>query len=222
MRYQSYKALYKQNFTIPVRFLDNFNIDVGKVAVFFVLMVVNSLFIGILALGGKTLLFIPRPLIAFALTALQMLVLMRVPTAGKPLILWIFYVLYFMFFVNKVTRSFKPIKLKKKVIESWKASFRSVTATENEIFYNEVPLIGQVEKFDGLSLQTHGATKIKFHPFSKKITVKIGDYEKLRSQTVSLKPLRETTLEVGRGSVKVLKRKGQSEVQYIPITEMEE
>lgn len=222
MKYQSYKELYKQNFTIPVKFLDDFNIDFGKVVVFFVLMVINSILFGILALGGKSVLFIPRPILAFALTCIEMLLLIRVPTAGKPLIVWLFYVVYFSFFVPKETRAFKPVKLQKKIKEDWSASFRSVTAADNQIFFNDIPLLGQVEKFDGLSLQTHGATRLKFYPFSKKLKVQVGDYEKLKRQTTPLRLMRPTTIEVGRGSLRVLKRQGKSEIQYIPFTEMED
>lgn len=222
MKYQSYKSLYKQNFTIPVKFLDDFNVDVGKVGVFFSLFVFNSILFGIVALGGKTLFFIPRPILAFALTVIQLLLLMRVPTAGKPLIYWIIYVVYFSFFVPKRTYAFRPLKLKSKVKEEWKATFRSVTAKDNQIYFTDAPLIGEVEKFDGLSLQSNGATRIKFYPLSKKVKIQVGEYEKLRSINVPLRFLRTTTVDVGRGNVKVLKRNGKSEVQYTPITEMEE
>ncbi len=222
MKYTSYKALYKQNFTIPVRLLDDFNIDFGKVLVFFVLVLINGIVLALLSLGGKTILFIPRPLILIVVTAIQMLLLMRVPTAGKPLIVWLFYVFYFAFFITKETRAFRPVKLKKKIKENWQASFRAVIAKRKEIFFTDVPLIGEVENFEGLSLTTHGATRLTFYPFSKKVKVKVGDYEKLKRQIVPLRSVRPTVLEVGRGNVRIMKRNGKSQVQYIPFTEMEE
>ena len=162
MKYQSYKSLYKQNFTIPVKFLDDFNVDVGKVGVLFFLFLVNSFLLGLLALGGKTFFFIPRPLLAFALTVIQLLFLMRVPTAGKPLIYWIIYVAYFSIFVPKMTYAFKPLKLNKKVKEDWLVKYRSVVSKDNKIYFTDAPLLGTVDKFDGLSLHTYGATRISF------------------------------------------------------------
>lgn len=222
MKYQSYKSLYRQKFTIPINFLDDFNIDVGKVAVFFFLFLVNSIFLGLIALGGKSILFVPRPIIALILTIVQYIVLLRVPTAGKPLILWVLYVFYFTFFVKKQTYAFRPFKLKNKVKEDWTASFRSVVVNDKKIHFTDVPLNGEVEKFDGLSLQTHGATRIKFFPISKKVRIEVGDYDKLKKQSVELNKYKPTKIEVGRGDVRILRRNGKSVVQYNPITETEE
>lgn len=222
-RYQSYKLLYKQDFSIPIPYLDDFNINFGKVLTFIFLFIINSIILGLLTLGGTKFLFVPRPIVSFILTSLQMAFLMKVPTAGKPLILWVVYVCYFLLFVPKATRAFRKIKLIKRWRETWMASFRPVIATSGrEVEYAVMPVMGEVKKFEGLTFQTQGATRFVFNPLTKKVNIQVGTFEKLQPVQRSIGRFRSTVIDVGRGTVRVLQRKGTPQVEYHPDWEGEE
>lgn len=163
MRYQSYKGLYKQDFTLPIKFLDDIDINFGSVMVFPILFLFNTLVTFLLSLGGMIPFVISRFWVILILTCLEMYALLKVPTAGKPLIVWLFYVPYFIFRVPKTTRAFVPVKLQKTWKPIWKIPFRPVTERkEGETEYAILPLQGQAKKFAGLTFKTREPPDLPF------------------------------------------------------------
>lgn len=177
----------------------------------------------ILSFNSSMFLFVPRWAASLIVTSIMVFLLSRIPTAGKPLYVWIIYVPMFLLFRPKVTRAFQPVKVKKRWRENWTTAFRAVIAkSDKEVSYTMLPLQGRVRKFEGLTFRTWGATRFIFHPLSRQVSIKVAPYENLNPRSATINGLNTTVFDAGRGEVRIRKKAGRTNVQYNPIVEEEE
>ncbi len=222
--YNSYKRLYRQPFTIPLgplaKYVGNVPIDFGHIITYGVVVMIFAFLYG-LFLGDTAIFGLPRMFWSLLLGFPVTYWLLKRDTIGLPLHVFLVQIFRF-FFRNHWFFAFQPIPYpKKKSKLQKKVRFRNVVQSGDKLLYPSFPVEGMVERIDGLHLQTSGATRIEFHPLSKKMRLKVGSFDSQIPKSLQVKKHFRTVMEVGKGVVRVQHRTGNLHVMYEPYIEKE-
>lgn len=220
MKYSQYKDFYNESFTIPAPFLRGTKIKGKQLFTGLGLVVISFFIVGMIMPGRDNILGIPKPVLIAGLSALLIYISTKLDTANYPF--FVFVAALFQFAGKKLSRkayvAFTEVdQPPKKIHYAWQVPYRDIVDTGEEILYKMYPLHGIASTLKGFALKLEGATKIRYNPISKRLSVRVGRFERLVPQDRPVRRLLPTEMEVGKGEVKfTISHKGRVHARYTP------
>jgi hypothetical protein len=216
--YQSYRKLYKQRFTIPLgpaaRFVGNVPVDFGHIITYVIIVLINASIYAVF-LGDRIFFGVGRVIWSMIFSVPITYYLFKLDTVNQPLHLFLIEFVKFPFRKHWST-AFIPFDKPKTVKLSRDVSYRPMISDGSETGFLTLPVVGKVDKIEGLHLKAMGATKIAIHPLTKNIQIQVGDYENIYPRNQKVHRFRKTILQVGRGEIRFIHRNGRVQGVYEP------
>lgn len=227
MRYTNYRDFYNQPTTLPVKGLRGTKIDIPMLFTAFGFLVISAfLASGIYFIFPlDSLLGIHKSYFIVGLTTILVLGANKIDTANYPFFLYIGSILFFLFKRMQMSAivCFQEVELPvKKWRPTWKIQYRETVERDNELLFFHYPIQGVAKSLKGIVLHFTGSTKVTYHPVEKKIVIDTGSFEKLKTQEKVVHRMQKFKMEVGRGKLQFLSKKGEVVGVYEPITSEKE
>lgn len=219
MKYSQYKDFYNESFTIPLTWLRGTKIKGKQLFTAIGLIAVSFVFVGIIAPGRSNIFGIPKMAIIAVLSGLLIFAATKIDTANYPF--FVFIGSLFRFAAKKYSKkayvAFTEVEAPPKSIRyKWQVPWRDIIDTGDTILYKMYPLSGIASTLKGFALQVEGATRIRYNPLTKHLSVKVGRFERLIPQDRLIRRVLPTELEVGKGEVKFILKQGRVHATYTP------
>lgn len=218
-KYSQYKDFYDQSVTLPIQGLRGTKLDLKMIGTAVGFFLVTAVLVSLIFPGDQKVFGVDKIWIILSLTGALIYIASKIDTANQPFFIFIFSVVAFLGnrAKNKACVGFKQVELpRRKVKCNWLVNFRDIIDNGQEVIYRMNPLKGLAKDIKGFSFWVQGATLMRYNPITKSLSLTTGKFEKLQPQEKSVGSILPLNMELGKGQVKFLVKKGQVHAIYDP------
>lgn len=217
--YSSYRSLYKQPMTIPMgplsKYVGNVPLDIGQIITYLVISLAFFILYRFI-LGEYAVFGIGAPFWCLGISFPLTYWLLKIDTVGKPLHLFLFEMGSYPFRKHWSVGFIPFVKPKDKLSMTTHIQYRPVVQDGVNLQFLTLPVVGSAPRLEGLHMVTSGATRFVIDPFRKTCSIEVGSYDKVQPVVQSIKKYRKTVIDVGKGEVRFMHRKGEVQLIYEP------